>query len=197
MKKQIILSLATILTAASLGTAISKPASADNHTGGMTDQTPPMNMGESNAPSIIGIATSNDSFETLTAAIKAADLVETLNGPNSYTVFAPTDEAFNQLPDGALEFLLRPENKGLLQEVLTYHVVPGEVMAGDLSTGGIDALSGGIAVLVTDDARVIVNNASVVNPNIDASNGVIHVINRVLLPSQIRQQLTAMLSEGM
>lgn len=190
---------AAILALLGLGFAVAAPAIADNHRGGGMMEPDPMPgsisdpMSGSMEPSIVGIATSNGSFETLTQALQAADLVSTLNGPGPYTVFAPTDEAFDELPDGALEFLLQPENRNILQQVLTYHVVPGEIMAGDLSTGGIDALSGGIAVRVTPD-RVIINNGSVIDANIDASNGVIHAVNRVLIPSQIRQQLVAQLS---
>ncbi|MBE9077888.1 fasciclin domain-containing protein [Romeria aff. gracilis LEGE 07310] len=142
--------------------------------------------------SIVEVASGNDSFDTLVQAVQAADLAGTLSGPGPYTVFAPTDEAFAELPDGALAFLLQPENKALLQQVLTYHVVPGEVMASDLSTGSIDALGGGLAIRVAPD-RVIVNNGSVVQADVQASNGVIHAVNRVLLPSALRAQLVSAL----
>ncbi len=157
----------------------------------------PMTPESSAAPgssSISSLAASSQSLSTLTQALQAASLVETLNGSGPYTVFAPTNEAFAELPTGALDFLLRPENKDLLQQVLRYHVVPGEVMAADLSTGGISSLAGGIAVRVTDD-RVIINNGSVVQPDIEASNGVVHVVNRVLIPSAVRDQLLAQLAQ--
>jgi uncharacterized surface protein with fasciclin (FAS1) repeats len=166
---------------------------ADNHTGGMmesTEQSADGMMG--GGMTIVDVASDNESFDTLVQAVQAADLANTLSGEGPYTVFAPTDEAFDQLPEGALDFLLQPENQDILAEVLTYHVVSGSVMAGDLRTGGVNALSGGIAVNVSDDG-VVVNNASVVTPDIEASNGVIHVINRVLIPEALQQQLASRL----
>lgn len=145
-----------------------------------------------NAMTIVDVASSNESFDTLVQAVQAADLAGTLSGEGPYTVFAPTDEAFNQLPDGALEFLLQPENQDLLAQVLSYHVVPGSVTSDQLAPGGVDTLNGGIAVGVSDD-RIVINNASVVNPNVQASNGVIHVINRVLIPEALQQQLASRL----
>ncbi|NEP17037.1 MAG: fasciclin domain-containing protein [Leptolyngbya sp. SIO4C1] len=147
---------------------------------------------EQGTTTIAEIAMANDSFDTLAQALQAAGLAETLGSEGPYTVFAPTDEAFAELPEGALEYLLQPENRGVLQQVLKYHVVPGEVMASDLSDGGLDTLSGGLAVRVTDE-RVIINNGSVVQPNIGASNGVIHVVSRVMLPIAVREQLMAAL----
>jgi uncharacterized surface protein with fasciclin (FAS1) repeats len=139
---------------------------------------------------IVEVASNNDSFSTLVQAVQAADLASTLSGEGPYTVFAPTDEAFNQLPDGALEFLLQPENQDILAEVLTYHVVPGAVMSGDLSSGAVNTLNGGVAVDVSESG-VVVNNASVVTADIAASNGVIHVINRVLIPENLQQELAS------
>ena len=191
-----ILNLAALIGTLGAVSLFTPAAIADDHMGGsgmMETEMEAQPMSNSAANSIVSIATSSDSFTTLTQALQAADLVNTLDSPGPYTVFAPTDEAFAELPEGALEFLLRPENQEILQQVLTYHVVPGEVMASDLSTGGVNALSGGIAVRVTGD-RVIVNNGSVINADISASNGVIHAVNRVLIPSQIRQQLLARLS---
>jgi len=198
MKNIITSRLIATLAAVTLGASLAAPALADNHVSGNMEANMENSMeaGSKESKSIVGIATSNDSFETLTAALKAADLVNTLDGSTEYTVFAPTDAAFEELPDGALDYLLRPENKETLTQVLTYHVVPGETMSNELSSGGISALSGGIVVRVDSD-RVIVNNGSVITPDIDASNGVVHVINRVLIPTQIRQQLMAQLSQGM
>jgi len=90
---------------------------------------------------IVEVVSNNDSFDTLVQAVQAANLANTLSDEGPYTVFAPTDEAFSQLPEGGLDFLLQPENQDLLVEVLTYHVVPGSVMSGDLSTGGVDTLN--------------------------------------------------------
>ena len=151
-----------------------------------------MKMSTSNK-NLVEVAVGNDSFETLVKAVQAAGLADTL-ASGSYTVFAPTDQAFEQsLPDGALEFLLKPENRNLLRQVLTYHVVEGKVTSNQLSTGTVDTLYGGVAVRVTPQ-RVIVNNASVTNANISASNGVIHAVNRVLLPQQLRQQIASQLA---
>lgn len=162
---------------------------ADNHTGGSSE----MMTGESaSGNTIVDVASGSESFNTLVQAVQAANLGSTLSGTGPYTVFAPTDEAFNQLPDGALEFLLQPENQDLLAEVLKYHVVSGSVMSGDLSTGGVDTLNGGVAVAV-NESGVVVNNASVVTADIAASNGVIHAVNRVLLPETLQQQLASRL----
>jgi uncharacterized surface protein with fasciclin (FAS1) repeats len=165
---------------------------ADNHTGGMMDTTEQSDTMMDGGMTIVDVASDNDSFDTLVQAVQAANLGETLSSEGPYTVFAPTDEAFNQLPDGALDFLLQPENQDLLAEMLTYHVVSGSVMSGDLSSGGVDTLNGGIAVGVSDNG-VVINNASVVTADIEASNGVIHVINRVLIPEDLQQQLASRL----
>lgn len=141
---------------------------------------------------LVELASSNDSFNTLVQAVQAAGLADTLANQGPYTIFAPTDEAFAALPEGTLEFLLRPENKQLLQQVLTYHVVSGEVTSSELTTGPVDTLGGGVAVRVAED-RVIVNNGSVIQPNIPASNGVIHAVNRVLLPQEVRESLVSQL----
>ncbi|MDR9401849.1 MAG: fasciclin domain-containing protein [Halothece sp. Uz-M2-17] len=130
---------------------------------------------------IVSIASNNDNFSTLVQAVQAADLVETLQGEGPFTVFAPTNQAFATLPDGVVEFLLQPENKDLLVDVLTYHVVSGAVTSEQIEPGTVDALGGGLAVAVSGD-RVIVNNASVIQADIEASNGVIHAVNQVLLP---------------
>ncbi|MGB3495399.1 MAG: fasciclin domain-containing protein [Elainellaceae cyanobacterium] len=137
---------------------------------------------------IVDVAAGNDDFETLVQAVETAGLADTLSGEGPFTVFAPTDEAFDALPDGALEALLEPENRDLLTDILTYHVVPGEVMSSDLETGGVDSLNGGLAVLVEPDG-VVVNDASVVAADVPASNGVIHAINRVLIPTETRAEL--------
>jgi uncharacterized surface protein with fasciclin (FAS1) repeats len=134
------------------------------------------------------VAGTTDSFDTLAQAVQAAGVTNALSSGQSYTIFAPTDEAFAELPQGTVQALLRPENRELLRQVLAYHVVPGRVNSGALSTGKVETLGGGIAVRVTPD-RVVVNNGSVIRADIPAANGVVHVVNRVLLPSQLRQQL--------
>jgi uncharacterized surface protein with fasciclin (FAS1) repeats len=142
---------------------------------------------------IVDVAAGNDSFDTLVQAVQTAGLADTLSNDGPYTVFGPTDDAFGDLPDGALDALLEPENRDLLTEILTYHVVPGEVTSDELDTGVVDTLNGGVAVRVDPD-RIVVNDASVINPDIEASNGVIHAINRVLIPPGTRAELTRRLA---
>lgn len=129
---------------------------------------------------IVEVASSNKDFSTLVEAIKAANLVETLKGKGPYTVFAPTNEAFAKLPKGALESLLKDKQK--LVAVLTYHVVPGKVMAADIQNGPVNTVEGQPVTLDKTDAGVKVNDAHVVKADVEASNGVIHVIDAVLLP---------------
>lgn len=132
------------------------------------------------------------SFNTLAQAVEAAGLSGALqNSGGRYTIFAPTDEAFAELPQGTVEQLLRPENRDLLRQVLSYHVVPTELASNQLSTGGVDTLGGGIAVRVTPD-RIVVNDGSVIRPDIQTQNGIVHVVNRVLMPDELRQQITSL-----
>ena len=122
-------------------------------------------------------------FKTLVAAVKAAGLVDTLKGPGPFTVFAPTDEAFAKLPPGTLETLLKPENKAKLQSILTYHVVAGKVMAQDVvKLDSATTVEGQSISIKTLDGGVMVNGARVIKADIETSNGVIHVIDAVLLP---------------
>ncbi len=132
---------------------------------------------------IVEVAAENGSFNTLVAALEAAELVETLKGEGPFTVFAPTDEAFANLPDGTLDMLLMPENKDQLVSVLTYHVVSGKVNAADVvKLESADTVQGEQLMIKTVDGDVMVNNAKVVMTDVEASNGVIHVIDTVLLP---------------
>ena len=131
---------------------------------------------------IVDTAVEAGSFETLVAAVQAAGLVETLKGDGPFTVFAPTDEAFAALPEGTVEDLLKPENLETLTAILTYHVVPGKVMSGDLSNGMEAATVEGSDVTIMTDGGVTVEGASVVTADIETSNGVIHVIDQVILP---------------
>ncbi|WED22190.1 fasciclin domain-containing protein [Vibrio sp. JC009] len=132
---------------------------------------------------IVDIAASNGSFNTLVAAVKAAGLVDTLKSDGPFTVFAPTDEAFAKLPAGTVESLLKPENKDTLIAVLTYHVVPGKVMASDVvNIDSAKTVQGQSLMVKTNSGNVMIDNAKVVAADIEASNGVIHVIDRVVLP---------------
>ncbi|MBO9444370.1 fasciclin domain-containing protein [Ruegeria sp. R14_0] len=131
---------------------------------------------------IVDTAVGAGSFETLVAAVQAAELVDTLKGEGPFTVFAPTDEAFAALPEGTVETLLKPENKDQLVAVLTYHVVPGKVMSGDLSDDMKAATVQGGEITIDLDNGVMINDANVVQADIETSNGVIHVIDKVILP---------------
>jgi len=134
-------------------------------------------------PTIVEIAAGNPDFSTLVAALQAADLVDALSGDGPFTVFAPTNEAFTQLPPGTVEMLLLPENKDKLTAILTYHVVPGKVMAADVVTiTEAKSLEGDTIAISVSDGTVMVDGATVVATDIEASNGVIHVIDAVIMP---------------
>ena len=135
------------------------------------------------AKDIVDTAVGAGEFTTLVAAVQAAGLVDVLKGDGPFTVFAPTDAAFAALPAGTVESLLRPENRDQLTSILTYHVVPGKVMASDLSTGLSANTVEGQAVTFDLSNGAMVNGANIVTPDIATSNGVIHVIDTVLLPA--------------
>lgn len=137
---------------------------------------------QNNSSDIVDLAVQTDALSTLVQAVKAAGLVETLKGEGPYTVFAPTNEAFSKLPDGTLESLLKPENKDKLVQILTYHVVPGNVQASDLQDGMMAKTVEGSQIKVQLGEKVMVNNATVVKADIEASNGVVHVIDTVIMP---------------
>ena len=136
------------------------------------------------APDIVDTAAEAGTFNTLLAAAKAAGLVDALKGDGPLTVFAPTDEAFAALPEGTVESLLLPENKDQLTEILLYHVVSGKVLAETAVTlDSAETLAGKNLTLMVDEDTLMIDNASVVAADVMASNGVIHVINAVLIPS--------------
>lgn len=173
MKKNSILTLAAFAAALTLtpslvaGESSSKDSSASTWTSGKD---------------IVAIASGAENFKTLVAAVKAAGLVETLQGKGPFTVFAPTDAAFAKLPAGTVEDLLKPENKDKLVAVLTYHVVPGKVLASDVKTMEAKTANGQSVQLKVSDAGVTVDNAKVIKTDLIAANGVIHVIDSVILP---------------
>ncbi len=138
----------------------------------------------SNPGTIVDIAAGNKDFSTLVAAVQAAGLVETLSSAGPFTVFAPTNAAFEKLPAGTVETLLKPENKETLTSILTYHVLGGQAMkaAKVVKRTSIKTAQGGIVRIVVKDGVVMINNAQIVATDIVASNGVIHVIDAVLLP---------------
>jgi uncharacterized surface protein with fasciclin (FAS1) repeats len=131
---------------------------------------------------IVAVASGAGNFKTLVAAVKAAGLVETLQGKGPFTVFAPTDEAFAKLPAGTLDDLLKPENKEKLKGILLYHVVPGKVMAAEVKTMKAKTAGGKELSIKVEGGSVLVDNAKVVKTDVAASNGVIHVIDTVVLP---------------
>ena len=156
-----------------------------------------MDADNQNGETVADIAMSNDNFSTLVTAIKAADLGPTLQGDGPYTVFAPTNDAFNKLPNGTVDELVKPENKEKLTSILTYHVVPGEYKAADITKaindnngkyeittvegGTITAMLEGDKVVLTDAAG---NKATVTMADVDGSNGVIHAIDAVMMPNK-------------
>jgi len=141
-------------------------------------------MEEVAANDIVAVASSTEGFSTLVAALTAAGLVETLQGEGPFTVFAPNDEAFAALPEGLLEKLLLPENIGVLTSILTYHVVAGKVLSTDVTAGDAPTVEGSTLTLAVMDG-VQVNDATVIAADVEASNGVIHVINKVLVPPTV------------
>jgi len=138
--------------------------------------------GQAQSADIVDTAVEAGSFTTLVAAVQAAGLVETLKGEGPFTVFAPTDDAFAALPEGTVEDLLKPENKDQLTAILTYHVVAGKVMSTDLSDDMTAATVEGSNITIDLDNGVMVNDANVVTADIETDNGVIHVIDKVIMP---------------
>jgi len=147
----------------------------------------PAPTGASPAPTaagkdIVAIASGDAQFKTLTKALGSAGLVTTLQGKGPFTVFAPTDAAFAALPKGTVENLLKPENKAQLTKILTYHVVPGSVVSTSLKSGDVKSVEGSSLKVAVSTGKVTVGGANVVKADIKASNGVIHVIDKVLMP---------------
>ncbi len=138
----------------------------------------------SDKPDIVALASQTPSLSTLVQALQAADLVSALQGNGPYTVFAPTNDAFAALPAGTLDNLMKPENKQQLIDILTYHVAEGNVKSGDLTNNMMVKTLGGkdLKVMLSGD-KVMINDANVTMPNVEASNGVVHVVDKVILPS--------------
>lgn len=169
-----------ILTLAVLAAAVSLTPNlfADECSASKTASTSTRTAGKD----LVAVASGADNFKTLVAAVKAAGLVETLQGKGPFTIFAPTDAAFAKLPAGTLESLLKPENKEKLVAILTYHVVSGKVLAADVKTSEAKTVQGQSVKLVVSDAGVTVDGAKVLKTDVMAENGVIHVIDTVVLP---------------
>lgn len=167
---------------------VSQPSLANDHHSTTRSTTKTTKVSNTTKQNIVEVAVANGSFKTLVAAVKAAGLVETLSGKGPFTVFAPTDAAFAKLPAGTVETLLKPENKAALVKVLTYHVVAGKIQAKDIKTGSalVKTVDGG-SIKVTKSAKgVVIDNSKVIAADVKASNGVIHVIDSVLLPPDLQ-----------
>lgn len=155
----------------------------DNNTSNNTSQEMMVEESTQSPNTIVDLAVATPDLSTLVTAVQAASLAETLSGNGPYTVFAPTNSAFASLPAGTLDSLLLPENKQQLTDILTYHVVNGEVMSSQLSDGQvIETLNGQKLTVSINNGVVKIGNATVTTPDVDASNGVVHVIDTVLLP---------------
>ncbi|MBB5517120.1 putative surface protein with fasciclin (FAS1) repeats [Rubricella aquisinus] len=179
-------SLIAMTSAAALLTAAATPTMA------ASDTTADATM----APSILDVAAGNENFETLTMLVTAAGLEEVLMGEGPFTVFAPTDEAFDQFPDPVLAALMAPENREALAEVLAFHVVPGDITAGTLTNRTLDVETAmGRMLDINGYDGVTVDNATVIQPDIVASNGRIHVIDRVLTPTNAAELMSRLTNE--
>ena len=182
--------VATVSVLAAAGLTLGACSSSSKASTDTSPSTTAASAATTTAPAtktIVEIAASNPDFTTLVAGVKAADLATTLSGSGPFTVFAPTNEAFAKLPAGTLDTLLKPENKKQLAAILTYHVVPATVMASDVQAGAVKTVNGATFTVATANGDVILtdgqgNKAKVVKTDIVASNGVIHVIDAVLLP---------------
>ena len=177
LRSNSVLAGVAILALTLTGCAAAEEAPAEEETS-MVEETP---MAETPG-NIVEVAVAAGSFTTLAAALEAADLVATLQGDGPFTVFAPTDEAFANLPDGVLDALLLPENIDVLKAILTYHVVSGKIMAADVTTGDVGTVEGSNISIDTSDGVKLNDSATVVTADVEASNGVIHVIDAVILP---------------
>ena len=174
--------LANIAAAGSCGSA-SETGATMTKTSGTVEK---HSVGAKTAMNIVETAVGAGSFKTLVAAVQAAGLVETLQGAGPFTVFAPTDEAFAKLPKGTLENLLKPENKDQLIAILTYHVVPGRILAADVvKLKSTRTVQGQNLTIKAGDNKVMIDGAQAVKTDVLASNGVIHVIDSVVLPAKI------------
>ncbi len=185
------LAAAPVVNAGSQGTTSASPRPTVNvGSQGTTSASPKptVNVGsqEATAPAkktVVDVAAEAGSFTKLIQALEAANLVKVLSGEGPFTVFAPTDEAFAALPQGTLEDLLRPENREKLTQILNYHVIPGKVLSKDLKEGEVATLEGSsVKISLTDGVKV--NDAKVTQADIEAANGVIHVIDKVIMPPQ-------------
>jgi uncharacterized surface protein with fasciclin (FAS1) repeats len=181
MKKVLIPSIMVAVLAIA-GCAAEAPVEEEVVTEEVVEETPEAPVEEEAAGDIVAVASGAGSFTTLVAAVEAAGLVETLQGVGPFTVFAPTDEAFAALPAGLLDALLLEENREILVQILTYHVVSGTVLAADVTEGDVASVEGSAISITVGDGVVLNGTANVTATDVVASNGVIHVIDAVILP---------------
>jgi uncharacterized surface protein with fasciclin (FAS1) repeats len=173
---------------ATAGLLVSHPSLAQENNSATTSATKTTKVSQATTKSnIVEVAVANGSFKTLVAAVKAAGLVDTLSGKGPFTVFAPNDAAFAKLPAGTVETLLKPENKAALVKLLTYHVVAGKIEAKDIKAGSVlvKTVDGGSIKVTKSSKGVVIDNSKVIAADVKASNGVIHVIDNVLLPPDL------------
>lgn len=183
MRSAITLSTVSILSAAGLAVGQCNSAKQAQCESWETPQARVIQASLESDNDIVATAVAAGNFKTLAAALKAAGLIEALQGPGPFTVFAPTDEAFARLPAGTVETLLKPENKDRLVSILKYHVVPARVLAKDVKAGPVVTLEGQRFDITASGGKVMVDQATVTATDVMAKNGVIHVIDRVILPS--------------
>jgi uncharacterized surface protein with fasciclin (FAS1) repeats len=179
-----ILAVSTVVPVLAIGaTACGDDDESTASGGAATSQQQAPSMQE-RAQDIVGLAQDTPNLSTLVTAVSTAELVETLQGTGPFTVFAPTDAAFKELGDNQVQSLLKPDNRDQLQGILTYHVVPGKLAAADLRDGQeLETVAGEKLTVQIDGDEVTVGDATVVEPNVEASNGVVHVIDSVLTPA--------------
>ena len=171
------------LTLAACGSS-DESSTASTPTPTASSSSPAASESPAAAGTIVEVASANPDFSTLVAAVGAAGLAETLSGPGPFTVFAPTNEAFAALPAGLLDKLLLPENKDVLTQILTYHVVAAEVPSSAVEAGKVKTVEGTEATITTEGG-IKIDGATVVTPDVEASNGVIHVIDAVIVPAGV------------
>ena len=182
---RITVAVAVAVTALTLSACSSSDTDASDAAATTSAAAPTASASDAATPgTIVEVASANPDFSTLVAAVKAAGLVETLSGTGPFTVFAPTDEAFAALPAGLLDKLLLPANKETLTKILTYHVLSSKVMAADVKAGKVATVEGSEVTIATDGG-VKVDKATVTSTDVAASNGVVHVIDKVLVPSDV------------
>jgi len=178
------IAVAAVAALAALPLAACGSSSTTTVTSAPAAASSPASSAPAAAGTVVDVAATNPDFTTLVAAIKAAGLADTLSGPGPFTVFAPTNEAFAALPAGLVDKLLKPENKAVLAKILTYHVLASKVMAADVKDGKVATVEGG-TITIDTMSGVKVNDAKVVKTDIAASNGVIHVIDKVLVAADV------------